>query len=122
MIIDTHLHPTNLVDEAWRHTGTVNQSVTGRGPDRWITAVGSAVVGSIQCRRRSYGYGTSGTRRASTPSVVRFRLTWRTQSWAADPYMVARSVFRSPGDGRLVSGAVADRGSWKRSATGRCGR
>ncbi|MFC0807726.1 amidohydrolase family protein [Ensifer sp. P24N7] len=22
MIIDTHLHPTNLVDEAWRHTGT----------------------------------------------------------------------------------------------------
>lgn len=21
MIIDTHLHPTNLVDEAWRHTG-----------------------------------------------------------------------------------------------------
>ncbi len=20
--IDTHLHPTNLVDEAWRHTGT----------------------------------------------------------------------------------------------------
>ena len=22
MIIDTHLHPTNVVDEAWRHTGT----------------------------------------------------------------------------------------------------
>ena len=22
MIIDTHMHPTNLVDEAWRHTGT----------------------------------------------------------------------------------------------------
>ena len=21
MIIDTHLHPTNIVDEAWRHTG-----------------------------------------------------------------------------------------------------
>ena len=21
MIIDTHLHPTNKVDEAWRHTG-----------------------------------------------------------------------------------------------------
>ena len=21
MIIDTHLHPTNVVDEAWRHTG-----------------------------------------------------------------------------------------------------
>ena len=22
MIIDTHLHPTNVVDEAWRHDGT----------------------------------------------------------------------------------------------------
>ena len=28
MIIDTHLHPTNLVDEAWRHTG---EPFTGGG-------------------------------------------------------------------------------------------
>ena len=45
MIIDTHLHPTNVVDEAWRHTGT---PFTGErmlemmdGP-YWINGTGAA--------------------------------------------------------------------------------
>ena len=46
MIIDTHLHPTNLVDEAWRHTG---MPFNGErmlklmdGPDRKSTRLNSS--------------------------------------------------------------------------------
>ena len=62
MIIDTHLHPTNVVDEAWRHTG---EPLTGErmlemmdGP-YWINGKRGRGIVSLRMGPQAYWAATT---------------------------------------------------------------
>ena len=79
MIIDTHLHPTNLVDEAWRHTGTPFNG------ERMIKLMDGPYMINGKPRRIDMGFiqpppGNTGYRDGNRAGAKASATTWPTSS------------------------------------------
>ena len=77
MIIDTHLHPTNLVDEAWRHTGTPFNG------ERMLELMDGPYMINGKPRRVDMGFiqpppGNTGFRDGTAPAAKASVTTWPT--------------------------------------------